>query len=331
MDPHSLRPHLEHLAASGRLTAAGLEWALARLGLLPSAQDWRRAADRGLLALGMLLLIAAVVFFIAFNWNELHRFGKFALVAAPLTASALAAWRLGLAAPSGQFALAAAAALTGVLLATLGQVYQTGADTEALFFGWAALILPWVGVARLAWLWLGWLALINVGLLLFIFGRFDVWMFFFFADGLFWLPLLANAGALALWEGLWPRMAWLQAAWAPRLIALAATAAATALGVSWFWLSRGEAWRVMLWSPLIYAVWLTGQGLWFQHRRRDLLPLALCALSLIMVVSAGIARQLSYRSGFAFEFLGLGLLVAGMTAAAALWLRRLQARWRADA
>ncbi|MGH6890845.1 MAG: DUF2157 domain-containing protein, partial [Dongiaceae bacterium] len=57
--------------------------------------------------------------------------------------------------------------LTGVLLAVIGQVYQTGADVFELFVAWAVLILPWTLVSRSAVQWLLWLVVAEIALALY--------------------------------------------------------------------------------------------------------------------------------------------------------------------
>ena len=87
MTPLTARRYLESLARNGQLTAKGLDFALHRIGVFPDAANWKRFADRLLLWAGILLLLASVVFFFAFNWNELHRFTKISLVVLPLVIS----------------------------------------------------------------------------------------------------------------------------------------------------------------------------------------------------------------------------------------------------
>jgi len=324
------RRPLETLAAAGQLAPAGLRFALERLGLLPTADDWRRFADRALLALGALLVLAGIVFFFAYNWQDLHRFTRLGLVAAPLALCALLAMRAD-DCPIGQAWLGGASVLAGVLLAVAGQIYQTGADSELLFFAWALLILPWVLTAQAPWLWLFWLLLGNTALILYVAGRLEIWAFFALADSLFWAPLLLNAAVLAVWELAWPRAVWLRAAYGPRVVALLAAGFATVLGVAWWWLGRKAGWRWLPYTPVLYLGWL-GTTLWFYRtRRHDIVPLAAGAFSLICVVTGGIVKGLTFRESFAAEFLLVGLLVAGMTAAAAIWLRRVAAAWKAEA
>ncbi len=329
MRPPPLRPVLESLAARGQLTGEGLLIGLRRLACLPDAKGWQRFADRLLLALGSLLILSGMVFFFAYNWHDLHRYAKIGLVAIPLTECAVIAWRLDAENLAGQAWLGGAAVLTGVLLAVTGQIYQTGADSELLFFGWAMLILPWVLIGRMPWLWLFWIILGNTALLLYVAGRLEIWTLFIFSDSLFWGPLLFNGAALVAWEASWRQAPWLQVRYGPRLIALLATASATVLGVSWWWLGKSSGWRWMHYTPLLYAAWL-GVTLWYyQQGRRDIVPLAAGVLSVICVAVAGTLKHLNFRSSFAFDFLLLGMVVAALTALAAVWLRRIAASWEA--
>lgn len=326
MKPADSRRFLESLARNGQLTAAGLEFALNSLGVVPAAAGWRRFADRLLLAAGSLLLLAGVVFFFAFNWSELHRFVKIGMVLVALLLSAGMSLRRGLECIAGQAWLGAGVVLGGVLLAVIGQIYQSGADSELLFAGWAVLTWPWVMVACAPWLWLFWLALVNTALGLFIAGRFDIWALL--SDAMFWAPLLLNVLALVCWEFGWSRLAWLRADYGPRFISVLAAAAATGLGTSWWFLGTAERWPVMQYAPLVYLPWLV-LTLWFySQRRRDLVPLATAALSLIVVVTAGLIRALfDHGSSGVGEFFLVGAAVAVMTAGAAFWLRQTATAW----
>lgn len=328
MTAENPRRYLESIARSGQLTAAGLDLALRRIGVLPDAAGWRCFADRFLLATGTLLLLAGVVFFFAFNWNALPRFAKMALVVLPLVLSAGVAARLGLDRSAGKAWLGAAVVLAGVLLAVIGQIYQTGADSELLFAGWAVLALPWVMVACTPWLWLFWLLLANTALALFIAGRLDVWAIFFFADAMFWGPLLLNALALVLWEVLWPRLDWVRVDYAPRLIALLTAAAATGPGVSWWFLDKQDNWRLMHYAPLVYLAWFFVTLWFYRAQRQDIVPLAAAALSAIAVVTAGLIRGLLDHGDFEIAaFFLVGAAVAAMTAGAAVWLRQTASVW----
>lgn len=323
------RQFFDSLAASGHLGAAGLRLALVRLGVLPTSAAWQRFIDRLLLVAGVLLLLAGVVFFFAYNWAGLHRFAKFALIAAPLTASALAAARAGTDNAAGKACLAAAVVLVGAFVAVAGQVYQSGADSELLFAGWAVLALPWVIAGSAAWLWLFWLLLVNAALGLYLFGRLELWALLFLRDGMFWAPIVLNGLALGAFESLRGRFRWLDVGYAPRLVALAAGAYATILMSLWWFFSEGKEWQTLRYTPVIYVLWL-GLTLWFyQFGRRDLVPLAIAALSAIVVVTSGLIKGIGHQHDPFGMFLMIALVVAAMTAGAAAWLRALSRQWQA--
>ncbi len=340
-DRSLLRQRLVSLAREGALTPAGLEWCLLRLGLKPAPDDWRRFADRLLLAAGLALLLAGVLFFFAFNWSALHRYARLALAALPLCAAGGAAawfgreharhptpamWR------GMQAALGAAVVLVGILLAVIGQIYQTGADSELLFAGWALLALPWVLVAAAPWLWLFWLVVVNVAVLLFLAGRVDLWAVLTLPVASLWSPLWLNLGVLAGWEALatWRGVA--RPDYAPRFVAVLTAVAATAFALAWVFRSWGNAWPAQDAAPLFYAAWGVGLSLYYRHLRRDLVPLALVAGSLVIVGSAWFGRLLFDRPRFEeSSLLLLGLVVAGLSAAATFWLRYTARRWQAQA
>ena len=127
---------------------------------LPQNRDhvyWQLWAMRALLVLGASHLLAGIVFFFAYNWDDLSPFAKFGLLQTGLVISVVAALRLKIESPAGQALLIAASVLTGVLFAVIGQVYQTGADAYELFTAWSVLILPWVIASRSSAHWFLWI------------------------------------------------------------------------------------------------------------------------------------------------------------------------------
>ncbi|MGB5261267.1 MAG: DUF2157 domain-containing protein [Gammaproteobacteria bacterium] len=148
------------LAETNTLRDAGLlsaERYLDAAWRVRAADDWTAWARHALLALGAGHLLAGIIFFFAYNWDDLPVLAKFALVEAGIIISAVSAFLLGMDRPAGQALLIGASVLTGVLLAVIGQVYQTGADAYELFATWVLLILPWTLASRSAAHWLVWL------------------------------------------------------------------------------------------------------------------------------------------------------------------------------
>jgi uncharacterized membrane protein len=296
---------------SGRVEPDRETEALRLAGMLPSPLEWGAFLARLTLWLGTIALAAALIFFLAFNWDDLGRFAKFALVEIAILAALLACWRFDLDSAPGKAVLLLLSLLTGALLALAGQVYQTGADTWELFAWWAALILPWALVGRFSPLWLLWLALLDLA----------AWLYFpLFMDGqaLLWALFFLNGLALAVWEaGHRAGLDWLRDDWPPRLVALASGTAATALVV----------WAIVDGSPgggaaaafLAYAAWLAVIYVWYRRVRPDLFMLAGGLLSLIVAVVVFLSQNM--LGGDAGGFLFIGLVVIGMSAGGAVWLK----------
>lgn len=296
---------------AGRVLPGREREALRAAGIAPTSADWKIFLGRLTLWLGTIALAASLIFFFAFNWDDLGRLTKFALVEAAIVAALLAGGFLDLDGPAGKAVLVLLCLLTGALLALTGQVYQTGADTFELFAWWAALILPWVMVGRSGPLWLLWLGLLDIALFLYFRIAFD-------AEALLWALFALNGLALAGWEAAnRAGLAWLRDDWPPRLVAIASGATATAL-MMWAILGEGGA-RAAL-AALAYFAWLAALHYWYRRVRPDLFMLAVGLLSVIVSVATFLSWQMLGSSGSA-GYLVIGLVVIGLSAGGALWLR----------
>lgn len=92
----------------------------------------------------------ALILWIAANWQDLGRYGRFGLLEAAMVAFGIGA----MAAPKGRVPLALVSMLViGGLFAYFGQTYQTGADPWHLFALWAVLALPLCLAVRSDVLW----------------------------------------------------------------------------------------------------------------------------------------------------------------------------------
>ena len=165
------RRTIEQLLNQGTLPTEKADTSALLLDVYPSKRTWLQFFDKALLIVGGVALVLSLVFFIAYNWLYMDKMGKFALVEGALAITIALYVALSFRqrfAFIRQLLLLIASIITGSLLALFGQVYQTGADTWQLFFGWAVLILPWVIIARFPALWLLWLGLINTVILFYI-------------------------------------------------------------------------------------------------------------------------------------------------------------------
>lgn len=306
-------------AEQGRIAPGELRRALELAAALPSGAQWRRFLDRLMLFMGGTMLAASVVFFIAYNWQDLGRFAKFALAEVPIVVALALVWRSGLERASGEAALFVAALLVGALLALVGQVYQTGADTFELFAAWALCVLPWVLIGRSAALWLVWLVLVNLACAFYFQVMPGILGFAFSAERQLWWLFAIDTLALAAWEGARAYgFPWLQGRWAPRLLATASGALVTALAVIAVVDRQGSLWSLVAW-----VAWLGAAGFIYRRQVKDLYVLAGGVLSVIVVTVTFFERQFSLSR--AADLLTIGLIVISISAGAAYWLRRLAA------
>lgn len=319
LDDIHRRDQLLDWAEQGLLTPSQLQAAMAPERPHPAPRHWHSALDRLLAFYGSLLLALGVIFFFAFNWDDLHRLHKLALALAALTGFAGAALFLQSASVLYRACLFGAALATGAMLALVGQIYQTGADIWQLFAGWAVLMLPWAGLSRSAAGWGLFWAVANLAVL----------RYFSFHHGWLGLPLTGVwvLLALALWNlillltfELFARRLLLQPGRSmPRLAGFAMLSALTLGGCIGWW--QGGYAVVFTALALTYLIGIP----LYLRLRRDLLMLALLLYSLVGVATAGLARlfdALGQVDNFLlFNLLGLFVLLT--SAAASVWLHRL--------
>ncbi|TJZ65011.1 DUF2157 domain-containing protein [Chitiniphilus eburneus] len=325
------RTRLERWHDAGALSAPGLAYALAALGLRPDTARWRVLTDRLLLGCGVLALLSGIVMMFAANWLAWPRLGRVALAAAVLLAAMAAAWGTRRDPAAHRWAVFAVATLAGVLLAVIGQAYQTGADAWQLFALWALLALPWALYARWLPLWALWLAIASLALVAWQgVHRLDIWFLLFGGDEFNVLLLLAWGAAWAVCDRYADVDRWGRRL-LPAMLALGMTVIATvpaclALG--------GSGAEVLLPDTpvagsvavaVLWAAWMGIQG-GLAIRRREVFLLALTAFGVWCALLALLSRL--GRFDDVVWLLAL-VAVAGLAAIAWLLLDRLRA-WRGE-
>ncbi|MFP2928771.1 DUF2157 domain-containing protein [Pyxidicoccus sp. 3LG] len=319
LDLDATPERLRALAAAGVLPPTALERALHLSVATPTRPQWRSFLSTSLMGLGTLLVLSGVIYFFAYNWAALHRFGKLGVIAAAIVGTAVAAWRLG-EGLAGQFALLAAAVLVGALLAVYGQAYQTGADPYELFLGWAVLILPWVALSRFAPLWLFLLVLLNTGVVLFWAQVLDG-----DEDTVSWLAVglgLLNGLAWATYEHFANAgVSWLQGRKVARALAVMTVApllaAAVAFVVAPYEVGPGAGVALLLVPGTLAAEYAL-----HRHLRGELFLLTLGVLSAMTLATTAAGRFLIIDADL--EELSLFIMpfvVIGQVALAVWWLR----------
>lgn len=292
------------------------EGRLAALRMVNGPLVWWPWVEKALLFLGLGLVLAGVVCFFAWNWDDLPGLAKLATVQVAIVACCgVGLWK-GLDTLAGKAAQTAAAVLVGVFLAVFGQVYQTGADAYQLFVGWAALILPWVLLCRLSGLWLLWLVIVNLALGLY-------WDQVLWPQGVDeeWLNVvlgLLNGLAVAVREQLAKRgWTWLKL-WLRRVLVPASLTALTipVLGLIVNSNASEAAWV----AAFLLIVELSLLHVQFRRRTPDLFVLTCGAATVTVLACVTVARVLIETGEEIVAFFLSGLAIIGLVTLMARWL-----------
>lgn len=341
------RRTIEQLLQQDILPLKNAEAAATYLEVYPSKRTWLDFFNKALLIIGAVALVLSLVFFIAYNWQNLGKIGKFALVEGALAITIALYVSLSFRRQFQlirQLLLLIASIITGSLLALFGQIYQTGADTWQLFFAWAILITPWVVIARFPALWLLWLGLINAFLLLYLdvanlqfikyslqnISQVAILALFNFIAFYSWLIGFDNKTSSIPY--LFHRInvkkstAQINSAqtnsslhWSTYVVGFLSTFFMTYLAIVTVF-DNGNIWATLI-ATLLWLGWC-GFMLWqFYQRRLDLLMLTYLSFSIITVVMFWVGKWLldDFDAG---GFLILALLLIGMSSAAVVWLRK---------
>lgn len=319
----SVRKQLLLWAEQGHLQSGLLSEALRLTDVEPTRQDWRNFLDRLALWFGAVFMAVGVVFFFAYNWQEMGRYTKFGLVELCLISAVGISWKFGLDRLAGQAALLSATILVGALLALVGQSYQTGADPWQLFAVWALLVIPWVAIGRFGALLLFWVGLVNIALLLYFqtFPRFfGLIGLLFSTENLLWAFFVFNTLVLCLWQlAAQCHVPWLQERWPLRILVVASGGLITALAVWAIFEFRSFS----IYNLLGYGLWLAAAYCTYRRKILDIFVLAGGVLSVVIVVTAALAKPLLSHGDSAAGLLTIGLIIIGLSAAGGYWLKSL--------
>ncbi len=305
MTPARHKALIKQWLSQKHIPAEKTEQALAIATVTPPASAWFGFLDRLLLSNGIGLILIGLIFFFAFNWQEITRFHKFAGLELLIIGSLFAHYKYA-ARAYGKYLILVASVLLGTLLAFYGQTYQTGADTWQLFAMWALLISPWVLLAQFAALWMLWLILINLSLILYYQVFHGLFGMVFSGSAMQWALWLFNTVALVVWELAAKRWLWVsQSRSQVRLLAIV-----THFNMVWlmidFIFSHGFREGYV---PITYVAWLAGFYAYYRYKQLDVFMLAGVSLSVIIISTAFFSDVLlQSKDGFALLLIGVWVM-----------------------
>lgn len=311
-----LRLAVYQLAASNQLDAAQTRQLQDLAGFQREPRSLAYWLPRGVAVLAAALLGMGLIFWVAANWEDLGRTGRFALIQAVFVLACLGA--LVFSAARAPLLLIAMLAIGG-LFAYFGQTYQTGADPWQLFAVWAVLALPLCLVARSDVLWTPWMLVLATGI--------TMWMqaharhsWLIRADDIDilltgWVALLAACALvsplLARWTGTGP--------WPLRLGLVLAVIMIAGSGLSALF---GSDIASPYWAAL--GVLVLAAGLLLTRQVFDVFGLSAVALGIDILLVCGLASRLFDNGNDAVG----AMLLLGLSAAILLALTVQGILWR---
>lgn len=304
------------------LNAEQIETVFKQITIYPTKNQWLINFERLLLSLGIIFGLCGIVFFFAYNWQDMSKFFKLGLVQTITLIIALITFLRAKADFIYQIGLTALCVMVGINFTVFGQIYQTGADAYDLFIAWTLLITIWVIISRFPPLWLFYLVLLNITVLLYFGQVLNEW------NNMIWLWILfiINTLAIVFWEYYKP----FPYRWWPRVCAAAAVYFIT-WAMIWWIVDRGQQVHFLI-GLLTFFSWLLmmGIGSWLYIRSiKDLFMLILCYLSGIVILNTFIIRNSidGFRNIEGVFFL-CSTLTIGLTIWMAGFLIRLNRQWR---
>lgn len=301
----------------------------------PTASAWLSFNRELLLLLGLLSLAFGVVFFFAFNWNELSRMFKFMTLQLLLVGLFVGYYFKSKSFWVSQALLLAAVIVLGALLALFGQTYQTGADPWQLFATWAMLISPLVIFSRSEVLWLVWAVLINTALSLYLSINHSLLGWVLLSHHWPWLFLLVNSIMLVMLEWLSSqsnivsnkvfKQVKLSHRWAAQVLGLYVLFILAVIGMDAIW---GYSDRRSV-NGLLFGLMMSLTFLYYRYKVKDLLLLTAWVLSLIVFVLAVLAKFV-FRDFDAGGLLLMAICLIGMTTFAVRWIKQTHELFQAE-
>lgn len=326
----NLREQVWRWYVQGEIAAEQMPKALMLAGQSQAAVDWREKISQLLLWFGVLFLAVGVIIFLAFNWQDLGKFGKFALVQALLLICSCSygwfRWQErdthaeGLGATKANASLLGLSFMIGALLALVGQTYQTGADPWQLFAIWSLCLLPLVWLAGFDLLWLKLLLLSNASVVLY-FSTWPQTLWWFDAD-IFPLVVISVCNGLGYLFFYGATTLGFSRCNAPITQSLTVVIALSAL--TWY-----GCWQAadMTNKASFAFYWLYALAILVLSRfvLQQLFPLAIVCFSVIAVSTVWLTTQLFIGANDEMNmFLLLSLYVVGCTTMASVWLTKVR-------
>lgn len=242
-------------------------------------KDWINFLSRFFLGLGSSLMCAGVIFFFAFNWDDIHKFVKLGLVITLLLGCIGPVLFLNLKSLYKNILLTLSSVLIGVAFAVYGQIYQTGADAYDFFLGWTLFVTFWALSTRFSAMWLVFFTLTTITTALY----FDQELNMYSEDLLMLVVVLKFAIIYAIIKGIeYVKKEDLFDRWFDNLLQIAIVYLISAsITISLFSSFNTYYLTAIIGIGVVYYIYLFIKGL----RLKNIVPVSIVPFSLMWIIS----------------------------------------------
>jgi uncharacterized membrane protein len=275
--PSPDREDIHIISRNSNWSAPGVHKAL-KEQVYNNQSAWQRFLKLLFISLGIGFTTAGIVFFFAYNWDNLHKFVKIGLIEGLVIVSTLLIVFSRLSTLLKNILLTGAAVLVGVLMAVFGQVYQTGANAYDLFLSWTLAITIWVVVANFPPLWLVYALLINTTLNLYAEQVANHWP----DELVYFLQFLVNTALLLGVLFMAKKNTAASPSWFRIILALAAATTGTIAMMAGIYGHKGVTFLVMF--PTVAILYTL--GFFYGLRQKSLFYISVISFSAIVIIAA---------------------------------------------
>ena len=254
------------------------------LDVFRESRRWHTWALAALLALGAGHILSGIIFFFAFNWQDLSETAKFLIVQGGMVACVAGWFVCRLDKGAGPAFGIGATVLIGVLLAIFGQVFQTPSTLYAPFTLWAVLSLAFAAMSKSVAHWTVWAAIFCVAVTSFIGEGIRPIHGIVAAQWAMLLASLCVAGLAYIYDRVENRYEWAKSQWFYPLLLVITLGGLFTVFTEAFW---DDDFR-----PIWIASMISAAGMLAYHYKRKptLLPLCLITFGVFAM-----AAQLGFR------------------------------------
>lgn len=296
---------------------AGIEHSFREHGVYADRAKWLRFIDICLMCLGIVFTVAGIIFFFAYNWQDMHKFFKLGMIQMLLIGAIALVLFTKFDLLIKNCILCGASFLTGALFSVYGQIYQTGANAYDFFLGWTVFITLWAVVSRFAPLWLLLISLVDITILLYANQVARGWS----APLLFCILFVVNTtcllGFICFKYRDTPR-------WFLKILAISSVCWSTISIVAGIGTQYTQAW----WISLVIVTLAYAAGVIYSLKSESIFYLLIIPLSVIIIISAFLVE--TGDQDFTVMLFVAGAFIASSITVLITQLMKLNKKWNGE-